>query len=429
MNLDKKRQSKQLNSPFVEDFDSRDPADEISTLTRKVETYIPLRHADLVARLQNSLGTTEEERRNYRQLCDHLTAIFHVEHLTSLMRVEDIYAQLDPDSEAIEIVTISDEERDERVEQLFDRIHEVLISAHYHRLDQSELRHAIDVGYRWNIKLQVDFEVFDRLEIFARGWKAVKKTRRRWQRCFFAETIEVPEFHRLILFFRLKDSSRIDENMDPDTVYLKMFKDIPETDLEILLPGSKVKLSVFDQGKILVPNLSSAAMTVYKIFRVGVFLTIIAAAWVIKWALAIAVLVGYFTKATFSYFNTKDKYQFGLTKSLYHKNLDNNAGVIYRIYNEAEEQEMCETVLTYSMIWRHSTGDGLTESEIEERVETYLSETVNFKIRFDVHEGLEKLARLGLASVDSLGRWTATPLVEAVEILERSWQQIFKKRT
>ena len=170
-------------------------------------------------------------------------------------------------------------------------------------------------------------------------------------------------------------------------------------------------------------------MTVYKIFRVGVFLTIIAAVWVIKWALAIAVLVGYFTKATFSYFNTKDKYQFGLTKSLYHKNLDNNAGVIYRIYNEAEEQEMCETVLTYSMIWRHSTGDGLPESEIEELAETYLNETVNFKIRFDVREGLEKLARLGLANVDSLGRWTATPLVEAVEILERSWQQIFKKRT
>ena len=103
--------------------------------------------------------------------------------------------------------------------------------------------------------------------------------------------------------------------------------------------------------------------------------------------------------------------------------------MIYRIYNEAEEQEMCETVLTYSMIWRYGTGDGLPESEIEELAESYLNETVNFKIRFDVHEGLEKLARLGLASVDSLGRWTATPLVEAVEILERSWQQIFKKRT
>ena len=427
MNLDKKRHSKPITAPFVEDFDSRDP-NGISTLTRKVETFIPLRHADLVARLQDSLGASEDERRNYRRLCDNLSAIFHVEHLRALMRVEDIYAPLDPDSEAIEIVPISDENRDERVEQLFDQIHQVLINAHYHLLDQNELRHAIDVGFRWNIKLQVNFEVFDRIEIFARGWKAVKRTRRRWQRCFFAETIEAPEFHRLILFFRLKDSVQIDENMDPDAVYLKMFKDIPETDLEILLPGSKVKLSLIDQGKILVPNLSSAAMTVYKIFRVSVFLTIIATAWVIKGLLAIAVMVGYFTKGIFSYFNTRDKYQFGLTKSLYHKNLDNNAGVIYRIFNEAEEQEMCETVLTYSMIWKHCTGGGVPELEIEELAESYLNETVNFKIRFDVHEGLGRLARLGLASVDPEGRWTARPLDEAADILEQSWQQIFKKR-
>ncbi len=427
MSLDKKRSSSQLSSSFVEDFDSRDPSDALYALDRKVETYIPLRHADLVARLQETLGADEQERHDYRRLCDHLTAIFHVEHLTSLMRVEDIYAVLDPDSEAIEIVEISEAERNERVENLFDRIQEILFSAHYHRLDQNELRDAADVGFRWNVKLDVDFEVFDRLEIFARGWKSVKKIRRRWQRCFFAETIEVPEFHRLILFYRVKESSRIENHIDSDAVYLKMFKNIPESDLEILLPGSKVKLSVLDKGKILVPNISSAAMTVYKIFRVGVFLSIIAAAFIIKWVLAIAVLVGYFYKATFSYFNTKDKYQFGLTKSLYNRNLDNNAGVIYRIYNEAEEQEMCETVLTYSMIWKHCQGEGLTEKEIEALSESYLEGTVNFRIQFDVHDGIGKLARLGLASVDSEGRWTATPLPEAADILQRSWQQIFKQ--
>ena len=88
---------------------------------------------------------------------------------------------------------------------------------------------------------------------------------------------------------------------------------------------------------------------------------------------------------------------------------------------------MCETVLTYSMIWKHCQGEGLTEKEIEALSESYLEGTVNFRIQFDVHDGIGKLARLGLASVDSEGRWTATPLPEAADILQRSWQQIFKQ--
>lgn len=399
---------------------------------RKVESYIPLRHTHLVQRLKETLDFTPAEAATFVELFDRLTTIFHVEHLSTLMQVEDLYAPLDPDSEAIELFELSQAQREDQIDCLFDRITQILYSAHYHQLDREELRHAINIGYNWGVKLDVDMDVFDRLEIFARGWRTVTKKRRRWQNLFRLEDIELPEFHRLMIAFRLKKTTnkrtRVDEAMRTDAVYIKMFKNIPETDLEILLPGSKVRLSILDQGKILVPNLSSAAMTVFKIFRVGVFLTIVAAAMIIKWVLAIAVLVGYVTKAVFGYFSTKEKYQFGLTKSLYLKNMDNNAGVIYRLFNEAEEQELCEAILAYAMLWQHNSATGLTDLQVDELAESYLRDTVNFQVEFDVYDALEKLSRLGLAKIDREGRWTAVPLQAAADQLHENWQKIFRWR-
>ena len=37
---------------------------------------------------------------------------------------------------------------------------------------------------------------------------------------------------------------------------------------------------------------------------------------------------------------TRDKYRLCLTRNLYYQNLDNNAGVLFRILEEAEEQEL-----------------------------------------------------------------------------------------
>ena len=49
--------------------------------------------------------------------------------------------------------------------------------------------------------------------------------------------------------------------------------------------------------------------------------------------------IGYGLRSFYGYLNTKQKYQLNLTQSLYYQNLDNNAGAIYRLLDEAEEQE------------------------------------------------------------------------------------------
>jgi len=146
-----------------------------------------------------------------------------------------------------------------------------------------------------------------------------------------------------------------------------------------------------------------------------------------QWLVLIAVLTGYLVRSFLSYLGTKNKYQLGLTRNLYLKNLDNNSGVIYRVFNEAEEQELCETLLAYSMFFLGANRGPLSESELRERVEAFLKDSLGRRLRFDVHDALGKLVKLGLVEIVGPEHWQATPLSEAPKLLERNWDQIFSR--
>ncbi len=176
------------------------------------ECFIPLRHGDLVAKLIHKFEFQGSERTEYVQLCDRLSAIFHIEHLTALLHVEELYEPLDPDSELVR-PPYDEKKLRRRTDRLFDSISQLLFSAHYMRLSREEMKTAIEMSSQWGAKLEVDFDLFDRLEVFARGYRLVEITRRRWQNFFREEKVKLPEFHRLVIAFRLKGKDLKDSEM------------------------------------------------------------------------------------------------------------------------------------------------------------------------------------------------------------------------
>ena len=464
-----------MNSSDNDDLVARIEDDPIAQSLGSRSRFIPLRHRDLCDDLIQRYRLLSQQRAEFLSICAKLQQIFHAEHLSQLLQLEEIYSPLDPDSQIVELDEGEEDERGQLTEKLFDRVSGLLYSAHYKRLNRDELERAVEVASQWNVRLDVDFELYDRLEVFARGYHAVTVKRRKWKNFFREEKIELPEFERLFLAFRLKQpkvkskpvkeeqetkksrraqlASSIssflagddDDAMSFKYVYLKTFKNIPETDLEVLLPGSKVKLSMLDRGKILLPT----ALAFFKISRLVAVLgaVIVAAASakhlfdevvdeVLALVLVASAIIGYIIKSVLSYLRTKDKYQFGLTKNLYLKNLGNNSGVIYRILNEAEEQELLETILGYSVLWQaevkakrgNRAFDGLTSKELDRDCEQYLIEVAELNVDFEVDDSLGKLARLGLAHVDKNGRWTAVPIEQAGDCLDASWKRLFQAR-
>ena len=60
------------------------------------------------------------------------------------------------------------------------------------------------------------------------------------------------------------------------------------------------------------------------------------------------------------YQSTRQAYHLMLTQSLYYQNLDNNAGVLTRLLDEAEEQECREVLLGYYCLWKYGPEQGWT---------------------------------------------------------------------
>lgn len=429
-----------LNDSSEDSLVGRIEDDPIAQQLPERATFIPLRHAEMASKLAKEFSIADEELKDFKHLCARLQAIFHVEHLSVLINLESLYDALDPDSQLVEIDAIDNSRRDRLANRLIDRLSELLISAHYKKLTNAELERAVEIGCQWGVgvQLKVDFDIFERLEVFARGYRTVVARRRRWNNLFRLETIELPEFQRLILAFRVKPELEEDAKkrkgeaaLENKFVYIKTFKNIPETDLEILLPGSTVRLTKLDRARILLPTVSGAAITMYKIFRGALVLTL-AFAWekVLGWIILIGASIGYIFKSVVSYFQTKTKYQFGLTKSLYLKNLDNNSSAIYRILNEAEEQELSEAILAYTFLWQRqqSHPEGMTERDLDDMVEVFLTRTTGIDVDFEVHDALEKLARLGLAEKGRGEQWRVRELHEATEYLNRNWSALFESR-
>jgi len=411
-------------------------------------TFIPLRQTDIRSALVEQYAIEGEGLDAFERLCDRVAAVFHVENQATLLRLEETYELLDPDSQLMTLDSLGTSTIHDVGDPMIDQVSGLLFSAHYKRLTRKEIERAISVGWQWGVKLDVDFELFDRLEIFARGFRKVDIHRRRWQKAFLRETIELPEFTRLIMVFRVKEDledkkkkSRI--TLDPNFVYLKTFKNIPESDVEILLPGSKIRLTKMDRAKILLPTLSGMAITIWKISRSALLLTL-AFSWsaIFGWVVLIGGSIGYFAKSIMSYFRTKNDYQSGLTKNLYLKNLDNNLGVLYRILNEAEEQEVNEVILAYTVLWMHPgfQNSGARFRQLDEAVEAFIKSfvyralddgTANGEydhraadVDFEVHDALGKLARLGLATVDRLGYWKAVPIQQGIQTIAERWKTL-----
>ncbi len=125
---------------------------------------------------------------------------------------------------------------------------------------------------------------------------------------------------------------------------------------------------------------------------------------IIVLAAGMGALVGYLLKQVSSFRNRKLKFTQALTENLYFKLLDNNAGVLYRVLDEAEESECKESLLAYYFLLEF--GGAMTSAELDASIEEWFAQQWNCTLDFEIDDALAKLADLGLARCAE-ERWQA----------------------
>ena len=179
-------------------------------------------------------------------------------------------------------------------------------------------------------------------------------------------------------------------------------------------------MSLLDRCKILLPTISGLFVAGMKVVQGAV----VAAAFGLYGILAVAGFIGYGVRSFYGYLNTKQKYQLNLTESLYYQNLDNNAGVLFRLLDEAEEQEGREAMLAYYFLWRHAPAEGWSAEQLDRQIENWLHVATARRIDFEVGDALSKLIRLGVVDVLPDGNLKVVPLARAIERLQTAWSEM-----
>jgi hypothetical protein len=392
------------------------------------EHFIPLRRDELVGWLCAKNALPPDERDQFCSLCRHLSAAIHFQFNRRFEELKTAYAPFDPDSDLQPLVRPSAEDRQKRLNELYRDFAWLLERAGFDHLCREDIEPSLKETSDWGIRMRVDFSAFEHLAIFARGDVLLPRTRRRLRRFYREEQTKVPSYQRLVMILKIRPDHPYGKDVNTDCVYLKIFKDIPKLDIKMLLPTARVRLSHLDRGRIGFPLVSGIAMALYNLTaEVLEKLAQVFMEWnnpLLLWGIAAGgITYGY--RSYYGYQQMKQRYHLTLTQSLYYQNLDSNAGVLFRLLDEAEEQECRAALLAYFILWRRAGIEGWTARDLDQFVESYLEKSANVPVDFETTDALTRLEKLRL--IEKQGeRYRARPPVEALKTLTAAWSGLLQ---
>ena len=125
-------------------------------------------------------------------------------------------------------------------------------------------------------------------------------------------------------------------------------------------------------------------------------------------------------KSFSGYRRIRDRYELNMTRSLYYQYLASNAGVLFRLIDEGEEQELREMILAYFLLWHEADEEGWTDVKLDQQAEEKLKQISQIDIDFEVSDALAKLRRFELAKTTAGDRWTAVSMEDAIRNARQS---------
>jgi hypothetical protein len=203
-------------------------------------------------------------------------------------------------------------------------------------------------------------------------------------------------------------------------VFIKLFKNLPRTDLEMLYPNQHVRLKLFDKIKLGITGGGGFLAGLFSVFTKMA----IAVTNPIAFIAAFFGLIGAIVRQIMNIFNQRTKYMMTLSKNLYFHNLDNNMGVMNYLIDMAEEEEGKEFVLAYYFL--HTQPEkNYTQESLDHEIEVYIKDKYGCNIDFEVEDGLRKLRKEGILIEQDNGILKVLNIHDANVCLDKQWDNFF----
>ncbi|MFT5114052.1 MAG: hypothetical protein ACI8P9_003385 [Parasphingorhabdus sp.] len=413
----------------------------------KQETFIPVTRFALREALVNQ-AEESGEKSTLVELFQVLGLWRHQEYYQRLLVLKECYLPFSPDRDTVRALTYSKEELTQLQKKLIQGVNHLLERGNYSHIDEEQLNLLFSTNSAHGLKLSVDQTEYDEMLLFSRGIGSETLVKQNWQTFFKKQTTKIPTFKRLFLLFKLKDEdARVAELMTErqvdekkarkivqrnrrqlprddkgSHVYLKIFKNIPQEDVEMMFPNTNVQFKLFDKIKLTVTagggTVAGVASSATKIAAAA------AAANPITLAGGILGLSGIVLRQVLSFFNTRNRYMLTLSTRLYFHALADNRGALTLLCDRGEEEDVKEEMLLYWFLHLRPTSKEKLDG-LRKRIEQYLFKQFGVEIRFDLYDALERLEGDGLATTDAQGIVSVTQPAQASVLLQQKLQSVF----
>ncbi len=220
----------------------------------------------------------------------------------------------------------------EQLNLLFETALPFFESAGFQQISWTEIQEASRSSTPHGVNLFVDPSWYQEMLVLGRGREKNTREHWPWWRFWRKQEYDFEVYNRIILMLKPDPAKFFDKDLDTDSVFLRLFRDVPVKDLEMILPGGKVKITLLDRALIYYPVFAGLGLLFYQIlpqlmtnafFAVGVYA-------LFKWTVAMA-LGGWSWRSYSAYRGKMERYGMKLSKHLYLQTLDSNLGVFTRL--------------------------------------------------------------------------------------------------
>jgi Protein of unknown function (DUF3754) len=432
-----------MDMPTTAASDAPAGADIIATDELRVrETFIPLTKSAIRRRLTAPGAWPNGDHLDAKKFFQYLDHWRRQNYNNGLREVDQDYEEFSPDTDLLDTRSHTVSELEGMKNRITAHMAHLLKHANYVQIDPKQVELILTRESFYGLDLHVDLSAFEELMIFYRGASTKKELRRVPKKFYRKIEFEVPIYRRLFMLFKIKPydvrvaevmvaekvskkearrmvtkmRKSLPEGVDSNLIYMKMFKNMPRSDIEMIFPNTAVKFRLFDKLKL---GLTSSAGLGMGAFGAAGKIAL-AATNPLAAAGAVAGLGGVAVRQGVAFMNQRQKYMVVMAQNLYFHALADNRGVMIKLADRAAEEDVKEEMLLYGVLAKTSV-NRRDLVHVDNAIERFLKSTFEIDVDFDLSEALGRLIADGIVTEDADGNLQTLSPAAAAKHIDYKW--------
>lgn len=409
---------------------------------RKRERFIPVTRTALIDRLTLANAWKRGQNEEARRVFNYLGYWRQQQYNARLLELDTDYEPFSPDSELLQTRSYSAPDKKVLQKRVLAGITKLLTQANYEQIDVRDAGIIMTKDSHYGLDFSVDLDAFEEIMIWYRGASNRKYEQRSMRKFMRKVELDVPVFRRLFILFKLKPFavrveeimqaeklprekaekklrkllSTVPESIKEGNIYLKLFKDIPRSDLEMIFPNTRIRFLKRDKLRL---GLTAGGGLGAGIFGAAGKMALIATNPIAAVTAAAGVGSIAFRQAM-GVMSQKQNYMTLMSQMLYSSTMADNRGVILQIVSGAVEEDIKEEILLYSVLAKEKATRADLPA-IDQAIEQWLTSTFGMKVDFDIYDALDRLTRDGIVSEGRDGSLTTLAPAAALKLIDEKW--------